>query len=298
MHAGRILSISVPNGSSVPDAFFSSQRLRQQQQQQQQQQRQQQENQAEEQEEAARCRQSRNASLLAAGRALSPSSLVMEKRRGDKNEAEVCGAGTGRGGIPRLGQPPNAEDDAALVRLLAGLQREADNLTNRHSTSTSTSTSSSNPDAAPFTATINPHHFQGAHLEALEALLESNEGTDIELYPSSRPSSSSSSSSSSYPSSYPSSSTTIFPPPLTLHSSITRHGTRIFRPKTRVQVPWSSPVTHALATFLYTGRLVVSTAHLADTYRAAQEAGVRSLAYLLRTYPFYALRLTSAQKAR
>ena len=289
MHAGRILSISVPNSSSVPDASFS--------QRQQQQQQQQQKTQAEEQEEAARCRRKRTASLVAAGRALSASSLVTEKRQADKTTATEAGAGAGageagkgRGGVPRLGQPPNAQDDAALVRLLAGLQQEADNLTNSHSSSSSSSIASSS-SAPP----LHPHHSQGARLEALEALLESGEGTDIELHPSSRPSSSSPSPRSSRSSS---STTSAFPPPLTLHSNITRHGTRIFRPKTRVQVPWSSPVTHALATFLYTGRLALSTAHLADVYQAAQEAGVRSLVYLLRTYPFYALRLTSAEKAR
>ena len=272
MHAGRILSISVPNSSSVPDASFSQ---RQQQQ---------------EEEEAERRRRSRE-SLVAAGMALSASSLVTEKRQGgDKTEAGAGDAGKGRGEVPRLGQTPNAQDDAALVRLLAGLQQEAYNLTN--SLSSSSCSSSTSSSATPSAFLLHPNHSQGARLEVLEALLESGEGTDIELHPSSRPSSSPSPRSSS------SSSSSAFPPPLTLHSSITRHGTRVFRPKTRVQVPWSSPVTHALASFLYTGRLVLSTAHLADVYQAAQEAGVRSLVYLLRTYPFYALRLTSAEKAR
>jgi hypothetical protein len=62
-------------------------------------------------------------------------------------------------------------------------------------------------------------------------------------------------------------------------------------------MPWSAPVVRALGQFMYTGRLVLPTALLADVYQAAQEAALRPLVYCLRTYAYYGLRLTSAETA-
>jgi hypothetical protein len=186
-----------------------------------------------------------------------------------------------RGELPLLGMPTNETDDATLVAFMAGLQREADALNDtRDPTLWKPAAHPSSPSSQ------RPRSY---HLHALESLLESGQGADVELHPAVSP---------SFSPDAVSTSALAFPPPLAVHARILRHASRIFRPHARLQVPWSAPVTHALATFMYTGKLTLSTALLADVYLAAREAGARPLLYLLRTYPYYALRLTSGEKAR
>ncbi|TFJ83578.1 hypothetical protein NSK_004683 [Nannochloropsis salina CCMP1776] len=185
-----------------------------------------------------------------------------------------------RGELPLLGMPTNETDDATLVAFMAGLQREADALNDtRDPTLWKPAAHPSSPSSQ------RPRSY---HLHALESLLESGQGADVELHPAVSP---------SFSPDAVSTSALAFPPPLAVHARILRHASRIFRPHARLQVPWSAPVTHALATFMYTGKLTLSTALLADVYLAAREAGARPLLYLLRTYPYYALRLTSGEKA-
>lgn len=222
--------------------------------------------------------QSQTPSEMAGERILSASGRWMGKEKHPTwGENEID---RDREELPLLGMPTNETDDATLVAFMAGLQREADTLNDTRDPTLWKPAARSSPSS---------QRRRSYHLHALESLLESGQGADVELHPAVPP---------SFSPEAVSTSALAFPPPLALHARILRHASRIFRPHARLQVPWSAPVTHALATFMYTGRLTLSTALLADVYLAAREAGARPLLYLLRTYPYYALRLTSGEKAR